>query len=136
MVVYNLEHLTQDPTEKVLGPIQDTEALFLYSVVRGMRMRRVLEIGGLSGYSARNFLQAFAKPAESIMYTVDVDPVPQLAPNHCVLLKDARHVTMEDLHGLPLDHAFSLHTPNESHDETMPFRHGVTVMQRFVPLEV
>lgn len=208
MVVYNLEHLTQDASEKVLGPIQDTEALFLFSVVRGMRMKRVLEIGGLSGYSAKNFLQAFARPTESTLYTVDVDPVPQLAPNHCVLLKDARTVTREDLHGLPLDlvffdchdydaqmevyqrfvdqgiitprtvlalhdtnvhpykavdwaypvpsgwvhqaverrmvnrlvelgyHAFSLHTPNESHGSEMPFRHGVTLMQRFVTLEV
>lgn len=39
-------------------PLQDDEALLLYSVVRGLRFSSVLEIGGLRGYSAHNFLQA------------------------------------------------------------------------------
>lgn len=39
-------------------PLQDDEALFLYSIVRGLRLSSVLEIGGLRGYSALNFLQA------------------------------------------------------------------------------
>lgn len=38
--------------------LQDDEALLLYSIVRGLRFSSVLEIGGLRGYSARNFLQA------------------------------------------------------------------------------
>lgn len=43
--------------------LQDDEALFLYSIVYGMRMSSVLEIGGLRGYSAQNFLQAM-KPTQ------------------------------------------------------------------------
>lgn len=204
MVKYDLEHLTQADDEKVCGPIQDTEALFVYAMVRGMRMRRVLEIGGLSGYSARNFLKAFAVPEDSVMYTVDINPVTALAPNHRVLLKDARTVNSADLENTALDlvffdchheesqmtmyhnllkdgmitdrtvialhdtclhpfkaftncyeveggwvhqrverdmvntfvekmgyHAFSLHTPLESHDASMPFRHGITILQKF-----
>lgn len=207
MVRYDLEHLTQPASEAVCGPIQDTEALFLYSVVRGMRMKRILEIGGLSGYSATNFLKAFAKPAESVMYTVDINPVPAVAPNHVVIVKDARHIDASDLHNAPLDlvffdchdydvqmalyrrlvsqgivtdatvlalhdtnthparffsfgyaldgnlnewvhqdaerrmvntfvqqfgyQSFSLHTPLSSHDHDMPYRHGVTLLQKF-----
>lgn len=47
--------------------MQDDEALLLYAVVRGMRMSRVLEIGGLSGYSTKNFLQAMT-PTNGTMY--------------------------------------------------------------------
>ena len=49
--------------------IDDDEALLLYAVVRGLRMSRVLEIGGLSGYSAKNFLQAMT-PTKGVVYTV------------------------------------------------------------------
>lgn len=209
-VEYDLKHLTQASTESALGPIQDTEALFLYAVVRGMRMTRVLEIGGLTGYSARNFLQAFANPAVSTLYTVDLNPVPKLAANHVVLVKNALELRAADVGGRPMDlvffdchdydiqmrmynafvkagiinettvlalhdtnlhpqkitpdsyqvpgqdgwvhqsaerrmvntlvqqgyHAFSLHTPLASHDASMPYRHGVTLMQRFKPLRV
>ena len=58
MVAYNLSHLTQPDDQLVFGPVQDDEALFLYAVVRVMRLRRILEVGGLGGYSARNFLEA------------------------------------------------------------------------------
>lgn len=210
MVVYDLSHLTQADSEAVIGPIQDTEALFLYSVVRGMRLRRILEIGGLSGYSAKNFLQAFAEPSQSIMYTVDINQVPVLQSNHKVIVKDATHLTPEDLDNTPLDlvffdchcydaqmglfnrlkefglitdqtiialhdtnthpssifasgyqisdgtrvhqpverrmvnvfveemgyNAFSLHTNPDRHNEAMPFRHGVSILQRFKHLDV
>ena len=57
---YDFSHLIQSPDQMVNGPIQDDEALMLYAVVRTMRLRRVLELGGLSGYSARNFLSALS----------------------------------------------------------------------------
>lgn len=58
MVKYDLSHLTQDDNQHVWGPIQDDEALFLYSIIRASRLKRIFEIGGLSGYSAQNFLNA------------------------------------------------------------------------------
>jgi predicted O-methyltransferase YrrM len=208
MVYYNLLHLTQDESENVCGPIQDTEALFLYSVVRGMRLRTILEIGGQTGYSARNFLTAFAEPEKSTMFTVDIEHVPQLAENHKVIIKDAMELTCEDLENKVLDmiffdchcydvqmkvyyrlvengmitdktvlalhdtnthpyqsidwayetedgwihqrperemvnefvkmgyHAFNLHTQPDRHNEKMPLRHGVTLMQKFQELKV
>lgn len=54
MVKYNLDHLVQPHKQMVCGPIQDDEALLLYAFVKTMRMKRILEIGGLDGHSARN----------------------------------------------------------------------------------
>lgn len=105
MVHYNLQHLTQDTNQKVIGPIQDDEALFLYSIIKGMRMNRVLEIGGLSGYSARNFVAALDQ-VEGVVYTVDLNPVPVVAPNHKVIVKNALHLTVQDVDSTPLDMVF------------------------------
>jgi len=55
MVHYDLSHLTQEEHQNVCGPFHDDEALFIYSIIRGCRLKRILEIGGLSGYSAKNF---------------------------------------------------------------------------------
>lgn len=106
MVKYNLEHLTQEDNQRVLGPVQDDEALFLYSIVRGMRLKRILEIGGLSGYSARNFLAAMSNLDDSIMYTVDLNTVPTLADNHKVIVKNALHLTIDDVDNKGIDLVF------------------------------
>ncbi len=108
MVRYELSHLTQADAQRVLGPIQDDEALFLFALIRGNRMRRVLELGGLSGYSANNFLAALDYPDEgaSVLYTVDLNPVPVLAPNHVVLMKNALDLESTDVGSHPLDLVF------------------------------
>lgn len=105
MVNYNLSHLTQDASQHVAGPIQDDEALFLYSIIKGMRLTRILEIGGLSGYSAKNFLQAMDN-VDGILYTVDINHVPTLASNHKVIIKNAIHLTKEDVDDKPIDLIF------------------------------
>jgi predicted O-methyltransferase YrrM len=61
MATFDLSHLVQPRSQAVGGPIQDDEALLLYAIVRVMRLRTILEIGGLDGYSARNFLKAVGK---------------------------------------------------------------------------
>ena len=104
MVTYDLSHLTQADSQEVLGPIQDDEALFLFALIRGMRVRRVLELGGLDGYSAKNFLQAVG--SEGVVYTCDLNPVPSLAPNHHILTKNCLHLTAENLGSQPLDLVF------------------------------
>ncbi|MGI9461072.1 MAG: class I SAM-dependent methyltransferase [Alphaproteobacteria bacterium] len=88
------------------GPIQDDDALFLFAIIRSMEIRRILEIGGLSGYSATNFLKAFREPSQSVVYTVDRKPVPKIADNHQVIVKDARYITMQDIGNQPLDMIF------------------------------
>ena len=104
MVVYDLSHLTQSDPQVVVGPVQDDEALFMYSVIRGKRLRTVLEIGGLEGYSATNFLRAVG--AAGTVFTVDFNPVSSQAPNHVVVTKDARDLTPADLRGQVLDFVF------------------------------
>lgn len=104
MVKYSLDHLTQPDSQKVSGPIQDDEALFLFALIRGCRLRRVLEIGGLGGYSARNFCAAVGP--DGIVFTVDVNKVPKVAENHFPIQKDARYLTAEDVRDAPLDLVF------------------------------
>jgi predicted O-methyltransferase YrrM len=106
MVKYNLEHLTQNDDQNVSGPIQDDEALFLYSIIRSSRLQRILEIGGLNGYSGKNFLQALSFNNNGVLYTCDINPVPKLADNHKLLIKNALDVTLEDLDNKPLDLVF------------------------------
>ena len=106
MVKYNLDHLTQEDNQYVWGPIQDDEALFLYSLIRGSCLTRILEIGGLAGYSARNFLKAVEFSKEGIVYSCDLNPVPVLAENHKTIIKNALNITLEDVDNKPLDLIF------------------------------
>ena len=106
MVIYNLEHLTQKDNQIVFGPIQDDEALFLYSIIRGCRLERILEIGGLNGYSAKNFLQGLSYNKNGVLYTCDLNPVPVLAENHKVIVKNALDLTIDELDNKPLDLVF------------------------------
>jgi hypothetical protein len=104
VVAYNLSHLTQADNQVVGGPIQDDEGLFLFALIRCMRLRRVLEIGGLGGYSARNFLAAVGPLG--VVYTVDINPVPRLADNHITIQRDCRTIDPKDLGSGPIDFVF------------------------------
>jgi predicted O-methyltransferase YrrM len=106
MVNYDLSHLSQPEDQNVSGPIQDDEALFLYSIIRGCRLERILEIGGLNGYSAKNFLQALSFSKDGILYTCDLYPVPILSENHKVIIKNALDLTINELDNKPLDLVF------------------------------
>lgn len=85
---YDLSHLTQQ-SRSVYGPIQDDEALLLYALVKCAGVDVVLEAGGQTGYSARNFLAAGAT-----VYTVDTHPVPRQGDRH--------HVIQADIGDVPL----------------------------------
>lgn len=95
MSTYDLSHLTQPEHQFVNGPIQDDEALVLYSIIRAKRIKTVLEIGGLNGYSAKNFCQAVGK--EGTVYTVDYGSTPKQNENHVVIQKDANNFNSDDL---------------------------------------
>jgi hypothetical protein len=103
-MIYDLQHLTGPDDEAVLGPIQDSEALLLFAVCRVICARRVLEFGGLNGYSARNF--AAAVGPEGSVYTIDILNVPQVAPNHHPIRKEAKDVMESDVDSMPLDLVF------------------------------
>jgi predicted O-methyltransferase YrrM len=104
VVTYNLEHLTQNDSQEVSGPIQDDEALFLFATIRVMQLKRILEIGGLNGYSARNFLAAVGDTGT--VFTVDTNPLAPLAANHVTIHKDARNLVASDVGGVPLELMF------------------------------
>lgn len=104
MTTYDLSHLTQAPDQRVIGPIQDDEALLLFALIRTMRLTRALEIGGLDAYSARNFLEAIGP--SGTLYTVDVQPVRQLADNHVILTKSCGDLNPADVGDEPLHLVF------------------------------
>jgi len=106
MVKYNLSHLIQNEDQNVSGPIQDDEALFLYSIIRGCRIQRILEIGGGNGDSAINFLHALSYSKNGILYTCDLQPVPVFGENHKVIIKNALHMTIDEIDNKPLDLIF------------------------------
>lgn len=94
---YELSHLVQQESQSVGGPVQDDEALLLFAVARGMRMRAVLEVGGLSGFSALNFCRALAPEAKGFVVTIDINPVRKVADNHETVQKEAGKVGAEDI---------------------------------------
>jgi predicted O-methyltransferase YrrM len=104
MVAYDLRHLRQWEPQDLLGPIQDDEALFLYALIRGLRCKRVLEVGGLEGYSADNFLAAVGD--EGAVYTVELEEMRSRAPNHKAITKDCALITAHDIDEKPLDLIF------------------------------
>lgn len=104
MVKYNLSHLTQPDNQFIGGPIQDDEALLLFAIIRVMRLRRVLEIGGLDGYSARNFCEAVGP--EGNVYTIDRNYFTPVAPNHTVIMRDAAKIEAADIGNTQLDLIF------------------------------
>jgi predicted O-methyltransferase YrrM len=95
MVAYPLAHLTQDDRQEVSGPIQDDEALALFALIRCMRMRNVVELGGLAGYSARNFCAAVGPQGRVV--TLDLVDVPKVADNHVVVVGDATAMDLTKL---------------------------------------
>lgn len=104
MATYDLSHLTQSDNQRVIGPIQDDEALLLYAIIRVLRLERVLEFGYLGGYSATNFLKAVGP--KGVVYSCDINKVNKLADNHIPLQKSAALVTAEDLGNVPLELVF------------------------------
>ena len=104
MARYDLKHLKQPAKQLGGGAIQDDEALFLYSIVVGMRLKRILEIGGLKGYSATNFLAAVGP--QGTVYTCDVNDVDKVRPNHIIIKKSAADLAPEDFDGIPLELVF------------------------------
>jgi|AACY02.6.fsa_nt_gi Predicted O-methyltransferase len=78
----------QGAAQAVLGPLQDDEALLIYSLVQSSHVRRVLEIGGLGGFSALTFLQGMhRKQPNMTVYTIDIHKVPRRHARHRVLTK-------------------------------------------------
>lgn len=101
---YNLDHLIGDD---IISKIQDDESLFLYSLVRCNRIKRILELGGGFGsFSAINFLAAQKIFDDAFVYTIDVNPVTKISENHKVVLKDCNEIVPLDIDNKPIDLIF------------------------------
>lgn len=133
---YDFTHLTQPPSQEVAGPLQDDEALPLFAVCRVTCARRVAEFGGLTGYSARNFLAALRGVPGGIVFTVDPAPVPALSPVHRVVRKEAKDVLPEDFGREPLDLVFF--DCHDYHQQMAAFhtlsRHGLVTRSTIIAL--
>ena len=93
---YNLNHLTQSEDQSNPGPIQDDEALLFFALIRVTRIKRILEFGGVPGYSAKNFCEAIKN--DGAVYTVDwgVDgPISQQGSSHIIITKNAADIIMK-----------------------------------------
>ena len=114
----DLAHLSQPtpgwdgayPRQMAMGPMQADEMLLLFGLVRSSSVARVLEIGGLQGTSAYNFLQALrckhGGPVAPMVITVDINPVHRWESHlvtHRTLQKDATLLTMADIGGEAVD---------------------------------
>lgn len=66
---HGFDHLNQTTTI-VKGPIQDDEAILLYGLVRTMGLKYIVELGGLNGYSAQNFVKAISGQGK----VISIDP--------------------------------------------------------------
>lgn len=104
MVAYKLEHLTQSDDQMVSGPVQDDEALVLFSIIKCMLIKTVLELGGLSGYSAKNFLNAVGETGT--VFTVDLNEIPPLSSNHITIQSDTKLLSAEHFGGKKIDLVF------------------------------
>ena len=105
MEKYDLKHLTQPLNQVVFGPIQDDEALFLYSIIKSLRFKRIIEIGGgTMGYSGKNFSKSVGDCG--VVYIVDIIDVPITEKNQILIKKNASLVSPEDFDNSPVDMVF------------------------------
>lgn len=108
---YELRHLRHDNPVR-LGPLQDDEALLLYSLVRAVRPRTILEFGTSHGFSAINWMHAIADDPEARVFSYDILPYPtplaiEDADTRFVFIqKSQADFDPSDIDGRPIDVAF------------------------------
>jgi predicted O-methyltransferase YrrM len=72
--------------------IQADDVLFLYALIRAFKIKTVLELGGLDGFSARCFCWAGAK-----VWSVDVNSFSINHPDHIMISKNISDIRIEDI---------------------------------------
>jgi len=90
----------------MIGPIQDDEALFLYALIKLNLIKTVFEVGGLEGYSTRNFMQAVGPDGKVFTADINASGAETRGDNHKGIHKDCRLVTAEDLENKKIDLIF------------------------------
>lgn len=119
MVKYDLSHLTQVQSQNVFGPIQDDEALLLYSIIKTSLFKYIVEIGALEGYSAKNFCKAI--PNDGKVLSIDINPVNKIDDKHIVLTKDINNVNYDDIKNIGIPYIDLLFFDAHCLEEQMNF---------------
>lgn len=107
-----LGHLKSYPEEDAMGPLQRSEALFLYALVRVIRPRLLVEFGFHDGHSAVNFLKAGGP--KMFLHSYDISPkaekiaksVKKRYPNFQFHLKSQVDFSPADVGDRPIDVVF------------------------------
>ncbi|CAE7241890.1 lig-1 [Symbiodinium sp. CCMP2592] len=108
---YELLHLERDNKPR-LGPVQDDEALLLYSLVRALRPRTIVEFGTSNGFSALNWMHAIAEDPDARVFSYDILPYPAARaledsdPRFLFHQKSQADFEPADVDGRPIDVAF------------------------------
>ncbi|CAE7705267.1 lig-1 [Symbiodinium sp. CCMP2456] len=108
---YELFHLERDNKPR-LGPVQDDEALLLYSLVRALRPRTIVEFGTSNGFSALNWMHAIAEDPDARVFSYDILPYPAARaledsdPRFFFHQKSQADFEPADVDGRPIDVAF------------------------------
>jgi len=66
----DISHINSYVDQKSIGPLQQPEALLLYSIVKTTLPQTIVEFGFFHGHSAFNFLQAMPKNAQLYSYEI------------------------------------------------------------------
>jgi hypothetical protein len=105
----DISHLTIF-SEVANGPVQREEALFLYSLLRVVRPRTVVEIGFLNGRSALNFLCALDADARLYSFDIAGDTRARASfghdPRFTFRTRSQDQLTPEDIEGREADFVF------------------------------
>lgn len=104
MTTYQIDHLQQDSSQAVWGPLQDDESFLLMGLIQISRIKRVLcfssEGPGHSSILRTSVLRAMGEGG--VLYTADRVPADQDGEGHKVVLKLPSEVIPEDVDNLPL----------------------------------
>eukprot|EP00929_Paragymnodinium_shiwhaense_P089063 TRINITY_DN49319_c0_g1_i1.p1 TRINITY_DN49319_c0_g1~~TRINITY_DN49319_c0_g1_i1.p1 ORF type:complete len:559 (-),score=53.99 TRINITY_DN49319_c0_g1_i1:36-1712(-) len=108
---YDLRHLSRGNAPR-LGPLQDDEALLLFSLVRAMRPRTIVEFGTANGFSGMNWMHAIADEPDARVYSYDIVPYPagtgleDADPRFTFIQKSQADFDWSDVELRPVDVAF------------------------------
>lgn len=83
---FDVSHLMAYKESDAMGPIQQSEALFLYALTKVLQPRLIVEFGFSTGESAANFLAA--APANCEIHSFDISPHSAQIAQH--MMRDRR----------------------------------------------
>lgn len=108
----DLSHISFYTDEIAIGPVQQPEALLLFSIVKTVNPKTIVEFGFYRGHSAFNFLQALAPDAA--LYSYDISEESKMialkyfprVSNFFYINKSQEDFSHSDIHNRTIDLVF------------------------------